>query len=134
QTGAHRKRSARTAADDRRRPCPALILFEPDAPASSALERYAMNTPIQYLDKAMLRLRDLGLVPEKTEEAPIIALLNRLSHLDEDKVVATARTLSQASLFNQVVREQVAAMNLSDRYTKITDAFNSIRDAAKSMV
>jgi flagellar motor protein MotB len=93
-----------------------------------------MTTPIQYLDKAMLRLRDLGLVPEKTEEAPIVALLNRVSHLDQDKVVAIARTLSQASLFNQVVREQVAAMELSDRYTKITDAFNSIRDDAKSMV
>ena len=93
-----------------------------------------MTTPIQYLDKAMLRLRDLGLVPEKTEEAPIVALLNRVSDLDEDKVVAIARTLSQASLFNQVVREQVAAMELSDRYAKVTDAFNSIRDDAKSMV
>ena len=93
-----------------------------------------MTTPIQYLDKAMLCLRDLGLVPEKTEEAPIVALLNRVSDLDEDKVVAIARTLSQASLFNQVVREQVAAMELSDRYAKVTDAFNSIRDDAKSMV
>jgi hypothetical protein len=93
-----------------------------------------MTTPIQYLDKAMLRLRDLGLVPEKTEEAPIVALLNRISDLDADKVVAIARTLSQASLFNQVVREQVAAMEISDRYAQVTDAFNSIRDDAKSMV
>ena len=68
-----------------------------------------MATPMQYLDKAMTRLRDLGLVPEKTEEAPIVALLNRVSDLDNDKVVAIARTLSQASLFNQVVREQVAS-------------------------
>ncbi len=93
-----------------------------------------MTTPIQYLDKAMLRLRDLGLVPEKTEEAPIVALLNRVADLDQDKVVAIARTLSQASLFNQVVREQVASMGISERYTKITDAFNSIRDDAKTMV
>jgi flagellar motor protein MotB len=93
-----------------------------------------MTTPIQYLDKAMLRLRDLGLVPEKTEEAPIVALLNRISDLDEDKVVAIARTLSQTSLFNQVVREQIAAMELGERYSKITEAFNSIRDDAKTMV
>ena len=93
-----------------------------------------MTTPIQYLDKAMTRLRDLGLVPAKTEEAPIVALLNRISDLDEDKVVAIARTLSQASLFNQVVREQVAAMELGERYTKITESFNSIRDDAKTMV
>jgi hypothetical protein len=82
----------------------------------------------------MTRLRDLGLVPAKTEEAPIVALLNRISDLDEDKVVAIARTLSQASLFNQVVREQVAAMELGERYAKITESFNSIRDDAKTMV
>src|SRR5262245_65776535 len=93
-----------------------------------------MTTPIQYLDKAMTRLRDLGLVPEKTEEAPIVALLNRISDLDEDKVVAIARTLSQASLFNQVVREQVAAMELGERYAKITESFNSIRDDDKTIV
>ena len=97
-------------------------------------KRQAMATPMQYLDKAMTRLRDLGLVPEKTEEAPIVALLNRVSDLDNDKVVAIARTLSQASLFNQVVREQVASMQLGERYAKITDGFNSIRDDAKSMV
>jgi hypothetical protein len=93
-----------------------------------------MTTPIQYLDKAMTRLRDLGLVPEKTAEAPIVALLNRISDLDEDKVVAIARTLSQSSLFNQVVREQIAAMELGERYAKVTEAFNSIRDDAKSML
>src|SRR5215471_8524304 len=93
-----------------------------------------MSTSIQYLDKAMLKLRDLGLVPEKTEEAPIVVLLNRVSDLDQDKVVAIARTLSQTSLFNQVVREQVSGMGLSDRYTKVTDAFNSIRDDAKTLV
>ena len=55
--------------------------------------RTAVATPMQYLDKAMTRLRDLGLVPAKTEEAPIVALLNRVSDLDQDKVVAIARTL-----------------------------------------
>jgi hypothetical protein len=93
-----------------------------------------MNTPMKYLDKAMNQLRDLGLVPDKNEEAPIIALLNRISDLDEDRVVAIARTLSQASLFNEVVREQVTGMELGERYEKITDAFDSIRKDAKNMV
>ncbi|HJR69029.1 MAG TPA: cell surface protein [Gammaproteobacteria bacterium] len=93
-----------------------------------------MTTPIQYLDKAMTRLRDLGLVPEKTEEAPVVALLNRVADLDQDKVVAIARTLSQASLFNQVVRDQISSMKLGERYATITDGFNSIRADAKSMV
>lgn len=92
------------------------------------------DTALQYFDRAINRLRDLGIVPEKSEEAPVVALLNRLTELDEASVTAIARTLSQASLFNEVVREQVSAMTLGERYEEITDAFNSIRDDAKSMV
>ena len=93
-----------------------------------------MSTPLQYLDRAMNTLRDLNLVPEKTEETPIVALLNQISDLDAEKTVAIARTLNQASLFNEVVREQVSAMALGERYDEITDAFNSIRDDAREMV
>jgi len=91
---------------------------------------------MQYLDKAMNGLHDLGLVPQdaKTHEEPIVALLNQISALDEDRVAAIARTLSQASLFNEVVRQQVQAMDIGTRYEDITNAFNSIRDDAKSMV
>lgn len=89
---------------------------------------------LQYLDKAMNQLRDLGLVPETVEEAPVLSLLQRISDIDEEKSVAIARTLSQASVFNDVVREQVSMMNLGERYEEITAAFNSIRDDAKSMV
>jgi hypothetical protein len=79
-------------------------------------------------------LRDLGLVPEKTDEDPIIALLNKISDLDEDRVLAIARTLNQASTFNTVVREQIQAMSVGERYQEITEAFNSIRDDANMMV
>jgi hypothetical protein len=90
---------------------------------------------MQYLDKAMSGLHDLGLLPEEGgEEAPIIALLNQIADLDEERVVAITRTLSQASLFNEVVREQVQAMDIGTRYEEIVDAFNSIRDDAKKMV
>ena len=92
------------------------------------------KTAMQYFDRAMTKLRDLGLVPGESEEAPVIALLNRLTELDEANVTAIARTLSQASLFNEVVREQVSSMKLGERYEKITDAFDSIREDAKSMV
>ncbi len=93
-------------------------------------------TPMQYLEKAMNGLHDLGLVPteEDSQAEPIIALLNQISDLDEARVTAIARTLNQASLFNDVVREQVQAMEIGERYEEITDAFNSIRDDAKSMV
>ena len=64
----------------------------------------------------------------------MVALLNQLTGIDEERVIAISRTLSQASFFNDVVREQVQAMDISDRYEDITEAFNSIRDDAKNMV
>ena len=94
-----------------------------------------LSSPIQYLDKAMNSLHDLGLLPEEAgKEAPIIALLNQITDLDEERVVAITRTLSQASLFNDVVREQVQAMDIGTRYEDIVDAFDSIRDDSRKMV
>ena len=92
------------------------------------------NTPMKYLDKALNALRDLGLVPETSEEAPVISLINQITALDEDRVVAIARTLSQASLFNEVVREQITSMKIGERYEDITNSFNTIREDAKEMV
>jgi hypothetical protein len=92
-------------------------------------------TPMQYLDKAMNKLQDLGLLKTgDSQEAPIVSLLNQISDLDEARVTAIARTLNQASVFNDVVREQVQAMEIGERYETITNAFNSIRDDARSMV
>ncbi len=93
-----------------------------------------MSTPMKYLDKALNALRDLGLVPETIEEAPVISLINQITALDEDKVVAIARTLSQASLFNEVIREQITSMKIGERYEDITNSFNTIREDAKEMV
>lgn len=94
------------------------------------------TTPMQYLEKAVNRLHDLGLMPTEGDRQvePIIALLNQISELDEGRVTAIARTLNQASIFNDVVREQVQAMEIGSRYEEITNAFNSIRDDAKTMV
>jgi hypothetical protein len=92
-------------------------------------------TALQYLDKAMGGLKQLGLVPAgKSGAAPIVALLEQISDLEPDKVAAIARTLDQASLFNDVVREQVAGITVGERYEDVASAFNSIRDDAKSLV
>jgi hypothetical protein len=93
-----------------------------------------VSTPLKYLDKAVNGLRDLGLMPAKPDEAPIMALIEQVSDLDEEKALAIARTLSHTTVFNEVVREQITQMKVGERYEKITDAFNSIRDDAKSMV
>jgi len=90
--------------------------------------------PLQYLDKAVGALRDLGIWPESQGEQPITALLSQITELDETRVVLIGRTLSQASAFNEVVREQIAAMKIGERYEDITKGFDSIREDAKGMV
>jgi hypothetical protein len=93
-----------------------------------------VRTPMQYLDKANGALRDLGLLPAKVEDAPINALLEKISDLEPDKIAVIAKTLGQASVFNEVVREQTAAMSIGQRYQDIARGFDSIRDDAKTMV
>ena len=92
------------------------------------------NQITNYLDRAMTQIRDLGLAPETTQEAPVVTLIEQIADIDEAKAVAIARTLSQASTFNDVVRNEISQMNIGERYREITDAFNSIRDDAKRMV
>ena len=82
----------------------------------------------------MGKLRDLGLLAGKSDPVPVLTLLDQINELDPDKVTAIARTLDQASYFNEVVREQVSGIRVSDRYEGITTAFNSIRDDAKALV
>lgn len=91
-------------------------------------------TTLQYLDKALGGLRELGLLKGKSDPVPIITLLDRISDLEPDKVAAIARTLDQASYFNEVVREQVSGIKVAERYEGITTAFNSIRDDSKALV
>jgi hypothetical protein len=95
---------------------------------------FVAPSSMQYLDKAVGALRDAGLMPSKVDPAPINALLEKISDLDPEKIQTIARTLGQASAFNEVVRQQVADMVIGERYKEITGGFNSIRDDAKRMV
>lgn len=103
-----------------------------DATATTSV----VKTPLQYLDKAMNSLRDLGLVKDgaSTQDAPITGLLEKISDLEPDKIAVISRTLGQMSVFNEVVREQISEMSIGQRYEEITNQFNSIRDDAKAMV
>ncbi|MBL8575365.1 MAG: cell surface protein [Hyphomicrobiaceae bacterium] len=93
-----------------------------------------VKTPMQYLTKATDALRDLGLMPAKIEEAPIVGLLQKISDLEPEKITIITRTLGQMSVFNEIVREQISQMSIGERYEQITQQFNSIRDDAKGMV
>jgi hypothetical protein len=94
----------------------------------------ATKSPLQYLDNASSALRGLGLMPDKVEPAPINALLEKISDLDQDKIALIARTLGQTEVFNEVVREQTGKMEIGDRYESITNGFNSILDDSKRLV
>ena len=41
-----------------------------------------MGSTFHYLDKAMSQIRDLGLMPEKVDEAPVVSLLEKLTDLE----------------------------------------------------
>ncbi|TGN80483.1 cell surface protein [Bradyrhizobium yuanmingense] len=92
------------------------------------------TSPMQYLDRATRALQAIGIAPPQAIEAPIAGLLEKITTLDEDRIVIIARTLGQTSVFNEVVREQVQAMEIGERYRQITESFNSIRDDTKKMV
>ena len=90
--------------------------------------------PLVQLDKALGALRSLGLVKAESQPAPVVALIDKVAPLDPDAAAAVARTLSQATLFNEVVREQISGMQMGERYKTVAAAFDSIRDDAKRMV
>lgn len=99
-------------------------------------DEFESPTALQYLDRALGGLRELGLAPKRAKKAPapIVALLEQITALGPDRVAAIARTLDEMSRFNDIVREQVSGFTVGERYEGITTAFNSIRDDAKSLV
>lgn len=104
------------------------------APAVAASPQPTGATPMRYLDKALAALRSLGLATLEQSNAPAVSLVSQLVDVDEAKVVAIARVLQQSSHFNAVMRDEVTSAQVSDRYTVIIRAFDSIRDDAKRMV
>lgn len=86
-----------------------------------------------YLERAKAGLSSIGIrLTGPVETAPILELLEKVQHYDEQKVIAMAATLQQSSSFHRTVREQLKGLDASALYQSITDAFDSIRsDSAK---
>ncbi len=95
-----------------------------------------MTTSIQkYLDRAVSVLDKYGIIPAKdAEDSQLATLLQDVVNVDEPKVLAIAKTLKYMSSFNELVRDNVSEMNVSDRYNDITKMFNSIRDDSKKLI
>lgn len=94
----------------------------------------AKLTPLAYLDRALKTVTDLGIDTKKKEDEPVAGLLDQIADIDQDKITVIARTLSEASTFNEIVRNEIAGMEIGERYNKIVESFNSIRKDAKSLV
>lgn len=88
----------------------------------------------RYLQKAIDSLKSLGIGGQEPNSKPITALIARIAEGDENRALVIARTLSQQEVFDSVVADQIAQMNVGKRFEEITEGFNSIRDDAKRLV
>ena len=88
----------------------------------------------EYLDRALVVLKKFG--GESKNQAPqeLIALLENVRHLDEAKVLAIADVIKHMSSFNALVRENVEAISIGNRYMNITQMFDSIREDSKRLI
>ncbi|HEX4911635.1 MAG TPA: merozoite surface protein 3b, partial [Permianibacter sp.] len=86
------------------------------------------------LDTAVSALNKIGLTLKAEPDAPVVAVISQIAELGPDDATAIARTLQQASAFNDMVRSEIGQMTIANRYESIATDFNSIRDDAKSMV
>ena len=88
----------------------------------------------QYLERAITGLRTIGInVPMPAQEAPVLALLDKVAQYDNEKITAIALVLQQSTAFNSMVREQIEGMDASSRFMDITNSFTSIREDAAAM-
>ncbi|MFN4291986.1 MAG: merozoite surface protein 3b [Permianibacter sp.] len=86
------------------------------------------------LDTAVSALNKIGLTLKAEPDAPVVAVISQIAELGQDDATAIARTLQQASAFNDMVRSEIGQMTIANRYESIANDFNSIRDDAKAMV
>ncbi|OCG13198.1 merozoite surface protein 3b [Gilliamella apicola] len=89
---------------------------------------------VTYVDRAVQVLNKIGIILKPQTDAPILKLLDNVTEIDKNRVMSIARTLQQQSAFNEVVREQIDGVEVSQRYTKIVNHFDSIRTDMEKMI
>lgn len=105
------------------------------APKAPATADTASTTGMQkYLDRALGVLNKLGIAKRDDVPQELIALLEGVRHLDEARVLAIANTIKHMSTFNALVRDNVADINVGNRYLEITQMFDSIREDSKTLI
>ena len=101
--------------------------------ATSATATRDTRSMRKYLDRAMDVLKKYG-GDNATAPQELISLLEEVRHLDEDKVIAIADVIQHMSSFNALVRENVEAIQIGNRYMTITQMFDSIREDSKRLI
>ncbi len=89
---------------------------------------------LRRLDGALQKLQQLGILPAKREENPVVALVQEIQSADNDRALIIARTLHQASFFNEIVRNEVSRIEVGDAYATIAALFDSILDDSRHIV
>ncbi len=88
----------------------------------------------KYLDSALDVLKKFGSKGQNTAPQELIALLENVKHLDEDRVLAIADVIKHMSSFNALVRENVESIQVGNRYMEITQMFDSVREDSKNLI
>jgi hypothetical protein len=106
------------------------------APKQSApkTQERDMSSMRKYLDRAVVVLKKFGVDSKNTAPQELIALLEEVKHLDEDKVLAIADVIQHMSSFNALVRENVESIKVGNRYMDITTMFDSVREDSKRLI
>ena len=90
--------------------------------------------PQKYLDRALVVLQRFGVAPRPDLGHELIRLLDEVKAVDEPRVLAIANTVKYMSDFNRLVRDNVEAIDVGDRYLEIARAFDSVREDSKALV
>ncbi|RJX82308.1 merozoite surface protein 3b [Pseudomonas sp. LS-2] len=69
-----------------------------------------------------------------TQDAPVLAILEKVAVYDAHRVTSIAATLQQSTVFNAAVREKLHGMDISIRYADISSSFDSILEDAQQML
>lgn len=88
----------------------------------------------KYLDSSLEVLKRFGFLDKAREESQLANILNDLIRVDEASIVNIAKTVRYIGAFSDLVREKVEDVNVSDRYTKITESFNSLREDSRRII
>lgn len=87
-----------------------------------------------YLEKAVGFLHSVGINLQKPDDAPVLALLERVQDIDPERITHIATVLQQSGSFNEMVRREIEGMEVANRYEVVTGHFNSIRTDLNAMV